>query len=254
MKPPGGFIRVSIERAARRASRFAEPDAARGAGGGMAAPTLATDESLASAFRGGDERAFEALVDRYYRPLYHFAYRLLGHAQDAEDATQDAFVQIYRALPAARLDVPLRPWIYRILRNRCLDLLKRRRPVSFADLSSGEQVDVEGPAVVDGNPLPDELAERADLQRLLTEAIRGTRAPLPRGRGLALHGDLQFGEIAAVLGLPENTVKTRFQRAKAMLRHVLPDLAARANPGAACGAPSRATPVPRLREATELEP
>src|SRR5829696_6986704 len=137
----------------------------------MAAPTLATDESLASLFQGGDVRAFELLVDHYYGPLYHFAYRLLGHAQDAEDATQDAFVQIYRALPAARLDVPLRPWIYRILRNRCLDLLKRRRPVSFADLCSGEPDDVAGPAVIDGSPLPDEMAERADLQRLLTAAI-----------------------------------------------------------------------------------
>ena len=220
----------------------------------MAAPTLATDESLASGFQRGDERAFEALVDRYYRPLYHFAYRLLGHAEDAEDATQDAFVQIYRALPAAHLDLPLRPWIYRILRNRCLDLLKRRRSVSFADLGVGEVDEGGGPAVVDGNPLPDELAERADLQRLLTAAIAALAPPYREVVALRYTADLQFGEIADVLGLPENTVKTRFQRAKSMLRDALRDLAARAAPGAARGAPTRAMAGPRIRQATEMEP
>jgi RNA polymerase sigma-70 factor, ECF subfamily len=220
----------------------------------MAAPTVATDESLASGFQGGDERAFEALVDRYYRPLYHFAYRLLGHAEDAEDATQDAFVQIYRALPAAHLDLPLRPWLYRILRNRCLDLLKLRRSVSFADLSNGDVDEVAGPAVVDGNPLPDELAERADLQRLLTAAIAALAPPYREVVALRYTADLQFGEIADVLGLPENTVKTRFQRAKPVLRHALRDLAARATADSACAAPTHTSAGPRIRQATEMQP
>src|SRR5262249_873668 len=187
------------------------------------------------------------------RALYDFAYRLLGHAQDAEDATQDAFVQIYRALPAAHLDLPLRPWIYRILRNRCLDLLKRRRAVSFADLAGGEVDESGGPAVVDDNPLPDELAERADLQRLLTGAIAALAPPYREVVALRYAADLQFGEIADVLGLPENTVKTRFQRAKSVLRLALRDLAARAPADSAIGAPTCAAAGPRIRQATEIE-
>ncbi|HLH26618.1 MAG TPA: sigma-70 family RNA polymerase sigma factor [Chloroflexota bacterium] len=190
----------------------------------MAAPAAATDEALAARFQRGDMRAFELLVARYHRPIYHFAYRLLGGAEDAEDATQDVFIQVFGALPRARLDVPLRPWLYRIARNRCLDVLKRKRATSFSALADDE--DEAGVAdVPDSAPLPDELAERADLQRLLTAAI-DTLAPAYREVvALRYAGDLGFGEIAMVLGMPENSVKTRFQRAKAVLRVALRDLA-----------------------------
>ncbi len=192
----------------------------------MAAPTAATDESLAGRCQEGDDAAFEELVARYHRPLYHFAYRLLGRAEDAEDATQDTFIQVYRALPTARLDAPLRAWLYRIARNRCLDILKRRRLVPFADLPAADEAEgVGGPEIADANPLPEELAERADLQRLLGEAIAALAPPYREVVALRYTSDLQLGEIGEVLGVPENTVKTRFQRAKAALRVALRELA-----------------------------
>jgi RNA polymerase sigma-70 factor (ECF subfamily) len=189
--------------------------------------TAASDEELAERFQQGDTGAFETLVERYHRPLYHFAFRLLGRAEDAEDATQDTFVQVYGALPKARLDAPLRPWIYRIARNRCLDMLKRRRPVLFSALSADDEAAV--PEVADAQPLPDELAERADLQRLLSAAIAALAPPYREVVALRYASDLAFGEIAEVLGMPENTVKTRFQRAKAALREALRDLASEAS-------------------------
>jgi RNA polymerase sigma factor (sigma-70 family) len=191
----------------------------------MAAPAAATDEALAARFQRGDTLAFEALVERYHRPIYHFAYRLLGRAEDAEDATQDVFIQVYGALPRARLDVPLRPWLYRIARNRCLDLLKRKRAVAFSALAADDDDEAGVPDVLDADPLPDELAERADLQRLLGAAIDALAPAYREVVALRYAGDLAFGEIAVVLGMPENSVKTRFQRAKAMLRVALRDLA-----------------------------
>ena len=189
----------------------------------LAAPAATTDEALAERFHRGDPLAFEALVARYHGPVYHFAYRLLGRPEDAEDATQDVFIQVYGALPRARLDVPLRPWIYRIARNRCLDLLKRKRAVAFSALAADEVQAV--PDVPDADPLPDELAERADLQRLLGAAIDALAPAYREVVALRYAGDLAFGEIAMVLGMSENSVKTRFQRAKAMLRVALRDLA-----------------------------
>jgi RNA polymerase sigma factor (sigma-70 family) len=191
----------------------------------MAVPAAATDEALAERFQRGDTLAFEALVARYHRPIYHFAYRLLGRAEDAEDATQDVFIQVYRALPRARLDVPLRPWIYRIARNRCLDRLKRQRAVVFSALAAADDDETGVPDLPDADPLPDELAERADLQRLLSAAIEALAPAYREVVALRYAGDLAFGEIAVVLGMPENSVKTRFQRAKAMLRVALRDLA-----------------------------
>jgi RNA polymerase sigma-70 factor (ECF subfamily) len=194
----------------------------------MAAPAAgATDEALAARFQQGDALAFEELVARYHRPVYHFAYRLLGRAEDADDATQDVFIQVYGALPRARLDLPLRPWLYRIARNRCLDLLKRKRAVPFSALAAAED-EAAAPEVPDADPLPDELAERADLQRLLGAAVEALAPAYREVVALRYAGDLAFGEIATVLGMPENSVKTRFQRAKAMLRVALRDLAGEA--------------------------
>ena len=79
----------------------------------------------------------------------------------------------------------------------------------------------------DADPLPDELAERADLQRLLGARDRRAGAGHREVVALRYAGDLTFGEIAVVLNMPENSVKTRFQRAKAMLGLALRDLATR---------------------------
>jgi RNA polymerase sigma factor (sigma-70 family) len=190
----------------------------------MVATLAATDEALAERCQQGDAQAFEELVERYHRPLYHFAYRLLGRAEDAEDATQDTFIQVYHALPGARLDLPLRPWLFCIARNRCLDMLKRKRPVVFSALVMADDDGLGFLDVPAGDPLPDELAERADLQRVLGAAIDALAPAYREVVALRYAGDLQFGEIAAVLGMPENSVKTRFQRAKAALRERLREL------------------------------
>ncbi|MBI2761899.1 MAG: sigma-70 family RNA polymerase sigma factor [Chloroflexi bacterium] len=181
-----------------------------------AAWTASSDEDLASAYAAGTRSSFEELVRRYSGSVYAFCLRMVGRPQDAEDLTQDVFVQLLKSLPSVRTDTPLRPWIFVIARNKCLDHLKRKRALSFSDVVDSEG-DGEMP-LPDPAPLPDELAERADLQELMQQAI--AELP-PRYRtvvALRYSSDLTFAEIGNVLALPENTVKTHFQRAKAMLR------------------------------------
>ena len=158
-------------------------------------------------------------MQRYSRPIFNFVYRMLGSYSDADDLAQDVFLQVYRSLPSARTDLPIKPWLYVVARNKCLDFLKRKRPVSFTDVDgdgdSGEGIAERLP---DSAPLPEELVERSDLQRLLHDAV--AELP-PRYRSVVAMrytGDLSFAEIAAALELPENTVKTHFHRAKALLR------------------------------------
>ncbi len=76
-------------------------------------------------------------------------------------------------------------------------------------------------SVADGRPLPEDLAERADLQDVLQRAIMALPGPYRTVVALRYSSDLTFAEIGAVLGLPENTAKTHFQRAKALLRAAL---------------------------------
>lgn len=185
----------------------------------------ASDEDLARRVAAGDRDAFAVLVDRYQRPLYNFALRFVGNPDDADDAAQETLIQVYQALPVSRLDFAFRPWLYRVARNKCIDLLRRKRTLPFSMLDGDDDSVPLQDSVPDTDPLPDELAERADLQRILHEAIGALPLKYRTVVTLRYVADLTFGEIGESLGLPENTVKTHFQRAKAMLRERLKQLA-----------------------------
>lgn len=185
------------------------------------APANRTDEDLAQAYARGDLAAFEELVRRYMRPIYNYLYRMTGEASDADDLAQEVFVQIYKSLPAARVDLPFKPWLYVIARNKCLDFLKKKRPLSFSSLVSPDSESSPVDSIADEDPLPEELAERADLQRALQSAIAALPEKYRSVVALRYASGLTFAEIGAALSLPENTVKTHFQRAKAALRRSL---------------------------------
>jgi len=190
---------------------------------GEAAPDLstATDEALLVRAQAGDSAAFETLVLRYTQPLYTFATRILGSTDDAADVVQHTFIQCYNALPRLRSDAALRPWFYRVARNRCLDLIRQRRTL-LTDLPRQHEEELDALALIaDSGPSLESLAERRDLQRLLAEAIAGLPSKYREVVVLRYEGDLTFGEIAETLGIPENSAKTLFQRAKTMLRLAL---------------------------------
>ena len=176
------------------------------------------------AARRRDSGAFEALVRRHQGPVYNFCLRMLGQTEDAADVAQETFVQLYSNL--GRLDErePIAPWLFRVARNRCIDVIRRRRtvPLGVPDASGETSIQFE-PA--DDEPLPDELAERADLQQLLARAI----AALPPAYGevvaLRYAGDRSFAEIAEILNCDEGAARVRFHRAKGLLRRQLRALA-----------------------------
>jgi RNA polymerase sigma factor (sigma-70 family) len=174
------------------------------------------DEELARRFRDGDAAAFESLLDRYSRSIYNFALRLLGDPADADDAAQQTFIQAFESLPVARPEASLRPWLFQVARNKCIDMMRKRRTVPLSSLERADSEVQIDPA--DTAPLPAQLYEHEELQDILRDAI----ASLPvRTREVVLMryvGDLTFAEIGQALGMPENTAKTLFQRAKATLR------------------------------------
>ncbi len=134
---------------------------------------------------------------------------------------QHTFVQCYNALPRLRTDTALRPWFYRVARNRCLDLLRQRKTLPV-DVPRGDEEELDAlDAIADRGPSLESLAERHDLQRLLAEAIAGLPPKYREVVVLRYEGELTFGEIAEALGIPENSAKTLFQRAKTMMRLAL---------------------------------
>lgn len=180
--------------------------------------SLEAEQVLAA--RRRDPAAFEALVRRHQGPIYNFCLRLLGRADDAADVAQETFVQLYSHLSQIDERDSLAPWLFRVARNRCIDVLRRRRsvPLTVTDEAGETSLSVEP---VDGEPLPDEVFERADLQRVLAAAIAALPATSAEVVALRYAGDRSFAEIAVILGIDEGTARVRFHRAKAQLRRHL---------------------------------
>jgi RNA polymerase sigma-70 factor, ECF subfamily len=179
-------------------------------------PELSLDGQQLVAARGAQPGAFEALVRRHQAPLYNFCLRLLTQPDDAADVAQETFVQLYSNLEKLDAHEPLSPWLFRVARNRCIDIIRRRRTVPL-DTTHDEPDDEPR----DEEPLPDELVERADVQRLLAEAIATLPAAYAEVVALRYAADRSFAEIGAILGLDEGAARVRFHRAKSLLRQRL---------------------------------
>lgn len=183
---------------------------------------LALDGQQIVAARKGDAAAFEALVRRHQGPIYNFCLRMLGRADDAADVAQEAFVQLYSNLDRLDEREPLTAWLFRVARNRCIDVIRRRRTVSLATETSDEDDAASHRFdIADADPLPDVLVERADLQRVLTAAIADLPPAYAEVVALRYATDRSFAEIATILDIDEGAARVRFHRAKALLRRAL---------------------------------
>lgn len=177
-----------------------------------------TDGVLVEQALAGDERAFEILVYRYDASLFACVYRYTGDYDQTCDVLQDVWLQLYRSLPTIRTGEPLGPWLIRVARNRCLDVLCRRRrryELYFSELEREADKEERLPlaSLPDFHPLPVELAEHHELQHALQQAIQALPPKLRTVVLLRYGGQLSFAEIGRVLQMPETTVKTYFYRA-----------------------------------------
>src|SRR3989440_1810180 len=174
----------------------------------------------------GDQLAFELLVSRYHRPLVSCIRGFLKNDEQVSDVLQHVFLQLYLSLPILLRNVSLKAWLFQVARNRCLDELRkrhRRAEIPFSTLEWKYREEELSPieAIPDPEPLPEEVAERMDLQWSLQQAMFSLS---PRCRSIVrLHcfRQLSFSEIARRLNIPENTVKTYYYRSLPRLRREL---------------------------------
>jgi RNA polymerase sigma factor (sigma-70 family) len=179
-----------------------------------------SDEQLVQQSLSKDEHAFELLFARYGPTLFKFIYRYFGEYDQACDILQQVFLQLYLSLPKLDTRRPLKNWLFQVARNRCLDELRRKRPLHLSDLESEEE-DEEKSALAlvrDPGPLPEELAEQHEQQALLLHAIDGLPPNFRSVVYLRYTAQLSFAEIGKRLGIPETTAKTHFHRARHLLQ------------------------------------
>jgi RNA polymerase sigma-70 factor (ECF subfamily) len=181
------------------------------------------DERLAARAAGGDRRAFEALVTRHRQAVYRLCWSATGNHADADDAAQETFLRVFRALPSYNPDRPFGPWLRKIAWNCGLSV--RRDGQAGVPQVSGEEL----PDPVDPAEGPEATASGNEESRRIAAAIAGLPAELRAVLLLRAVEGLSYAEIADAAGIPAGTVMSRLSRARDRL---LVALGARARGGA----------------------
>jgi len=174
--------------------------------------------------QAGDRAALSELVQSQQTYVYSIAMSLMHNPADAADMTQEAFVRLMRSLGTYRAETKFTTWLYRLVTNICLDGLRRRgRPIDSLDEPSSTQGGDDGQTA--GERLADsdrwtQPEEEVELQESATEVRTALqRLPAQQRLALTLHyfEDLRYEDIAEVMGLPLNTVKSHIRRGKERL-------------------------------------
>lgn len=179
---------------------------------------------LAKSAQEGDLNAFNHLVLLHQEMAFNLAYRMLGDPDSAADATQNAFISAYKALPGYR-GGSFKSWVMRIVSNTCLDEIRRqkRRPTTpLEPYDSESEEEIESPAwLEDDNPSPEEVLESAELGEAIQECLQSMSQDF---RLVVIMVDIQgmdYQEASDSSGLPLGTIKSRLARARGKLRECL---------------------------------
>jgi RNA polymerase sigma-70 factor (ECF subfamily) len=189
------------------------------------------DSELMARAASGDRLAYDRLIRRYYRKVYATSYRLLGSAEDAEDATQEIFLKVYKAARSFDPNLRFSTWLYRISLNHCLNVLRwrrRRRWLSLNALLRPQESEADGDEYASlfraQVPQPDDLLEREERAGAVRKAIES----LPEKQRIAIilhrYEGMSYKEIAEVMGTSVASVESRLHRAKEALAEKLADL------------------------------
>ena len=191
------------------------PDA--GARAAVDADELRDEIGLVQRACDGDAWAFERLLRRYQQPMFVLAAGITGSPADGEDAAQAAFVIAWRKLPSFRGDARFATWLYRIVTNESLSLLRRRRPVDPLP----ERADLQ-PADPPSRG-PEATTERAALGAALATALARLPPDLRAAWVLREAEHCSYEEVASIVGVNLSTARGRIARARALLARSMAD-------------------------------
>ncbi len=171
------------------------------------------DEPIVDRLRAGrPSEAFEALVTAYRRRVFGVAYAIVGSRAAAEDVAQEVFVKLWKSLDRYDGRAKLSTWIYAITRNAAISALRRERPAgSLSDAAT--LAEAESQAAVTDDPRADDAT--------LWRAVAGLPEAQRQAVILYYQDERPVEEVAAMLGMPANTVKTHLHRARTRLAATL---------------------------------
>jgi RNA polymerase sigma-70 factor, ECF subfamily len=187
---------------------------------------MKTDEQLIADYRQGQEEAWEELVNRYWKIVYGFVYFYVKNTGEAENLSQEVWLKCWQNLQRFDETKRFKIWLFAIAKNSAFDWLKKKKNLPFSNFTNSQGENILTETIADPAPLPDELLAREDMGTILTEAL--AKLELNQQTVLKMHliDELNFREIAEILGEPLNSVKSRYRRSLLALRQILAE-----NPG-----------------------
>ena len=175
----------------------------------------------------GDAEAWEEIVQRYNRRIYNICYRFAGSHDDAQDLTQDVFIKMYRTLNSYDVERgAFMTWVTTVTRNLLVDHFrksKQDRITDSLDSASSEHEDAMSLSdrIEDKGPAPDLSVQSREAKETVHQALQKLSPELREAVILRDLQDMDYKEVAAVLKVPEGTVKSRINRGRAELARLL---------------------------------
>lgn len=162
--------------------------------------------------RQGDPSGLKVLFDLHRDKVFRLSWRMLGGPQDAEDAVQEVFLKVFRVIASYRGDSAFSTWLYRLTANHCLDLLRRRKVLSFIGMDHAPEP-----------PSPEDASVSA--RRHLSPVVQEALASLPEKQRACLilceMEEMSYEEISKTVGISLGSVKSSIHRAKQAMRQAL---------------------------------
>lgn len=183
-----------------------------------------SDEQLIVMIKKGDSYSMEILIERYQKPVFNFALRLIGDKPNAEDITQETLIKVIKSLPSYK-PKNFRSYVYRIASNTAYDKMREQKTaISFDNEFNGEEEDLPGLKEIIPDvsaPQPEQSLIRSETEDLISRML--SRLPYEQRRVFILRefSDLSFKEIAETCGCSLNTVLSRMHYCVKKLKKLL---------------------------------
>lgn len=195
----------------------------RGVEAALSGEEHSQERALVRALRAGEQDAYETLIQYYEQPVFSIVSRVMDHADEAADVTQEVFLKVFRKIDAFRGDSTLKTWIYRIAVNEAHNHRRwfgRHRRQEVALEPEGGRKGVRD-LVADRGPSPYEMARDQETHQLIESALRRISVQYRAALVLREVEGLRYDEIAEILEVSLGTVKSRILRGREALRKVL---------------------------------
>ena len=180
------------------------------------------DEDLMVMYQKGEVRAFEVLLTRHRKPVYNFILRFVGDKETAEDLLQEAFMRVIKGAEAYKRQAKFTTWLYTIARNLCVDQSRRAKHRKAQSLDAPMSNLADSGTLLDVIPGKEMASDRQTGNKQLHIRLHAALGRLSEEQRevflMREFLDMPFKEIADVVGVPENTVKSRMRYALEKLR------------------------------------